>query len=346
MVKNLKKLTLCSIIISRVFKVDSFFFEIGIIIQLFILPLAILGWQYFSKSSSKLEWFLKSAGTLLFLIAAYRLFLWPGLSHYLRAAYFLIFIPGLFPTWYRVKGKPIWKSPSGAGQWVNFGFAVVLTVVSAWFWGNVLHGSTVPQHAVNLAFPLRNGDYYIGQGGGNRLLNAHLKVHRSDLPAWRGQMWGIDIVKLNPWGNRADGLYPNHVSRYAVWGDSVYAPCSGRVIATQNDIPDLNPPAKDPVNKAGNYVLIECDEGFVVLLAHLQQGSVVTPVGSKVNTDTRLGRVGNSGNSTEPHLHISAQWRVGTPMIFDADPLPILFNGHFLVRNNVIENFQGQEATL
>ncbi len=56
-------------------------------------------------------------------------------------------------------------------------------------------------------------------------------------------------------------------------------------------------------------------------------------LGSTVGTDTLLGRVGNTGNTGEPHLHIHAQ-RPGTPtMPLSGEPLPIRLNGWYPVRN-------------
>jgi hypothetical protein len=56
---------------------------------------------------------------------------------------------------------------------------------------------------------------------------------------------------------------------------------------------------------AGNHVLIE-SEGVVVAVCHLQQGSVTVRSGQRVRVGDVIGRCGNSGNSTEPHVHVQA----------------------------------------
>ncbi|QRY41053.1 M23 family metallopeptidase [Microbacterium hominis] len=56
---------------------------------------------------------------------------------------------------------------------------------------------------------------------------------------------------------------------------------------------------------AGNHVLIDRD-GVIVALCHLQRGSLVVRPGQRVRTGDVVGRCGNSGNSTEPHLHLQA----------------------------------------
>jgi murein DD-endopeptidase MepM/ murein hydrolase activator NlpD len=56
-----------------------------------------------------------------------------------------------------------------------------------------------------------------------------------------------------------------------------------------------------------------------------------------VNVGEGVYAVGNTGNTGEPHLHIHAQrlGRPGTPM--GGDPLPMRFDGRFLVRSEHIE---------
>jgi len=74
-----------------------------------------------------------------------------------------------------------------------------------------------------------------------------------------------------------------------------------------------------------------------VLLAHLRQGSLRVGQGMRVTTDTVVGLVGNSGNTTEPHLHVHAQRpaAAGRPPL-SGDPLPIRLGGRYLVRNDRI----------
>lgn len=57
-------------------------------------------------------------------------------------------------------------------------------------------------------------------------------------------------------------------------------------------------------------------------------GSIQVKKGEKVDTNRIIGRVGNSGNTSEPHLHIHAERK--------GKGVPILFNGRFLIRNDLI----------
>ncbi|MGO1885979.1 MAG: M23 family metallopeptidase [Citricoccus sp.] len=94
----------------------------------------------------------------------------------------------------------------------------------------------------------------------------------------------------------------------------------------------------------GNHVLIEvttrpvagrtAGRTAVVALCHLHRGSVTVRVGQRVSPGEVVGRCGNSGNSTEPHLHLHA---VDGPDLLHAGALPITFPGGF-PRNGEIVN--------
>jgi murein DD-endopeptidase MepM/ murein hydrolase activator NlpD len=92
-------------------------------------------------------------------------------------------------------------------------------------------------------------------------------------------------------------------------------------------------PDPDRTKLAGNHVLLDCG-GTEVLLAHLQRGSVLVAPGEHVTTGQRLGLIGNSGNTTEPHLHVSAQRRHDGEPLIGGVPVWVTVNGRYLVRND------------
>ena len=57
--------------------------------------------------------------------------------------------------------------------------------------------------------------------------------------AYRGQSYGVDIVKLDEWGFRANGLLPPDLNRHNIYGMPVYAPRAGEVIAALDGLPDM-----------------------------------------------------------------------------------------------------------
>ncbi|MEU6221730.1 M23 family metallopeptidase [Streptomyces sp. NPDC047022] len=155
-----------------------------------------------------------------------------------------------------------------------------------------------------LVFPLRGGSWYIAQGGG-RGLNHHFAF-----PEQRG---ALDILQVGPGGawtrhrarNGSDGLRGRNTS-HLVYGQPVHAPCDGTVVSAADHMDDQKPGTIRYQPPYGNHVWIETG-AEIVKLAHLRPGSVTVVKGDAVRAGQVLGEVGNSGNSTEPHLHIHAE---------------------------------------
>jgi hypothetical protein len=176
----------------------------------------------------------------------------------------------------------------------------------------------------------------VANGGGTETVNAHLMTLDPAVTrfrGYRGQSFGIDIVRLNKAGRTTNGLHPADPARYAIFDDPLYAPCSGRVVAARSDRPDMPVPRMDRDYLLGNHVVLACGAVHVVL-AHFRQGTVRLRPGMTVSTGQYLGRVGNSGNSQEPHLHLHAQTPGSQSQPIAGEPLPIRINGRDLVRND------------
>jgi hypothetical protein len=113
---------------------------------------------------------------------------------------------------------------------------------------------------------------------------------------------------------------PKVLGNYNIFGKEVIAVADGTVVGSRNDLPEQVPgalPANLPIDQAdGNFVVLDIGGSFV-LYAHLQPGSVAVKPGDKVKRGDRLGKVGNTGNSQAPHLHLH---------VMDG-PSPLLSNG-------------------
>ena len=233
----------------------------------------------------------------------------------------------------RIRRLP-WRAPRM--KWGSLLWRGILAIVAVGGLVTAILGRQPPaEHVIDLQFPLRGGVYYVVAGGGVELLNPHLMTLTEDrFRAYRGQSYGIDLLKLGAYGTRASGLLPADPARYAIYGDPVHAPCAGRVVQVQDGAPDMSPPQPDRTRMAGNHVLLDCN-GVHVLLAHLQPGTVRARRGEWIDAGAVIGLVGNSGNSNEPHLHIHAQRPAPAghePL--SGDPLPMRFDGRYLVRND------------
>ncbi len=174
-----------------------------------------------------------------------------------------------------------------------------------------------PRESIPVSFPLASGAYYVLQGGNSAIANP--------FHAMSGTRLALDIVRLNDSGNRANGVAPGSLSDYAIFGETVYSPCAGTTVAVRDDRPD-NPPGSPDTEHDPNYVTVKCGE-VEVFIAHLMRGSAAVAVGTTVAVGQALGKVGNSGYSLEPHLHIGAKK--------DGVEIGLVFDGRWLSMNSV-----------
>ena len=86
-----------------------------------------------------------------------------------------------------------------------------------------------------------------------------------------------------------------------------------------NKIRDVAIGESDPLKPCGNYVAIEGAPGENVYICHLRKGSVTVAVGDVVAPGDPIGQVGNSGNTSEPHIHMHVQ--DGTSVFAGSVPL-------------------------
>ncbi len=283
------------------------------------------------RCRSRTEWLLRTLAlaSYLVLIGVVGLaLLMPWFCAYGMA---LLALPASVAGWRRTASGA--SAAAGARLWFPAALAAFCTACLAW----AVMGHTPPRgEAASVAFPLKLGVFTVVNGGYSVLINPHMKaLARGNLQAYRGQSYALDIVKLNSYGVRARGVWPRELSRYEIFGEPVYCPCDGRVLLTENSRPDQTPPESDRQNPAGNFVYLECgDTG--ILLAHLMQSSIVVKAGERLHQGQFMGRVGNSGYSTEPHLHIHAQRKELGAAFLAADPLPLQLGGRYLVRNSFV----------
>jgi murein DD-endopeptidase MepM/ murein hydrolase activator NlpD len=191
---------------------------------------------------------------------------------------------------------------------------------------------------VNVAAPFANGTYIVAHGGSTETVNAHLHTLDRSVERfrpWRGQSLAVDIIRISPLGLRTDGWRPTNPARYATFGTPLLAPCAGTVAVAVDGLPDMPVPEMDREHLPGNFVMIDCGD-FAVALAHMRQGSVLVEVGDQVQVGDPIGEMGNSGNSSEPHLHFHAQRGIPEGAPFGGEPLGLTIGGRFLVRNHRI----------
>jgi hypothetical protein len=253
---------------------------------------------------------------------------------YLYAAVFL-----LITAWHLVRGRFLgngfWQASAGPTT-------LVLMVAGLGSIGGYMGylawlGRELPQvDTVDIAPPFGAGDYLVAQGGSGSLVNIHLHTLDESVERfrpWRGQSRALDIVRITPFGRHVEGWQPADPTRYVTFGTPVLAPCKGEVAKVMDGVQDMQVPEMDPGNIVGNYVAVDCGDFFVVL-AHLRQGSIQVRAGSRLDIGDTLGEMGNSGNSSGPHLHVHAQRGLPEEAPLSGRPLALTINGTFYVRND------------
>lgn len=304
----------------------STFNIIFLIIIHLVVPPVLLFSLLKRQPHSKLDFIIDVLFTSIFIIWISLSGSWSWFSLVFRYVWPLLFILIIYPSWKKVRTLPFHVKLE-KNQKLNMGISIFLSFVFATYLVFVVSSYVVPSNAIDLSLPLKDGTYYVGQGGSDSQMN----YHNSHPP----QQYALDIEKLNKFGLRAAGLYPDELKKYAIYGDSLYSPCNGKVLETRNNLPDLTPPNADPENATGNYISLTCDGiDATIYMAHMQEGSVAVDEGDFVKSGQKVGNVGNSGNTTEPHLHIHAEK--------DGIGVPILFDGKFLVRNHIVK--KGSES--
>jgi hypothetical protein len=110
---------------------------------------------------------------------------------------------------------------------------------------------------------------------------------------------------------------------YYSYGAEVFAPAAGTVVWSCDSLPDQQPGQMDPKNPIGNGVVIDHGNGEFSLLAHMQPRSLKVKTGDTVKAGALLGLCGNSGNTSEPHIHYHLQ---DGPDLKTAEGLPAPFS--------------------
>ena len=166
----------------------------------------------------------------------------------------------------------------------------------------------------NLRLPFE-GEWFVVWGGRTLEQNYHAVS--------RAQRFAHDFVKVAS-GNTHRGN-SRALDDYYCWNEKILAPAEGRVVAAVDGLPDQAIGTTNTAQPDGNHVILDLGNDEYALLAHLRQGSVRVKSGEQVSAGTELGRCGNSGNTSEPHLHFHLQ---NHPRFGEGDGLPAFFRDY------------------
>lgn len=160
-----------------------------------------------------------------------------------------------------------------------------------------------------------DGEWFVYWGGRDIQDN----YHAVDV----GQRFALDLLVMRD-GQSHSGD-PSRLESYHCWGRPILAPAGGVVLRAVDGLPDQAIGASDPENPAGNHIVIDFGNDEYGFLAHLRQGSVRVARGDAVAAGQEIGLCGNSGNTSEPHLHFHMQT---SPRLGQGEGLPAQFTNY------------------
>lgn len=163
------------------------------------------------------------------------------------------------------------------------------------------------------------------------------------------QRFAIDFVQLDA-EQRIVGGPLDQLASYPYFGAEIYAVADGVVVRRLDDLPEQTPPTLPSsitlAEADGNYVVLDIGNGRFAFFAHLQPGSVRVQVGDHVTRGQVLGLLGNTGNSSGPHLHFHV---MDGPGPLTSNGLPYVFrsfDSDGTVTTSDADLADGQAATI
>jgi len=159
--------------------------------------------------------------------------------------------------------------------------------------------------------PIRD-EWFVFWGGTNEFVNYHY--------VYENQRYAYDLVKVQ------DGQsYQNSPIRnedFYAFDEDIIAPADGKVVKVVDGIKDNVPGEMDERYATGNYVVIEHANNEFSMIAHFKKNSILVKSGDTVTEGQLIGKCGNSGNSSEAHIHFQV---MDSPDIVYGKSIRILF---------------------
>jgi murein DD-endopeptidase MepM/ murein hydrolase activator NlpD len=168
--------------------------------------------------------------------------------------------------------------------------------------------------SVRFRLPL-DGPVTVAWGGATREVNYHVGMP--------DQRWAYDLLVTS--GGRSARGAGTELGDFLAFDRPVRAPAAGLVRTAHDGEADEAPGAHRARGAFGNHVILEVVPGEYLFIAHLRRGSIRVRPGERVAAGEVIARVGNSGNSSEPHVHVHLQ---DTPYPHLGEAIPFEFAGY------------------
>ena len=155
----------------------------------------------------------------------------------------------------------------------------------------------IERNSTELILPFKD-KWTVTWGGDTAELNYHVES--------KAQKNAFDFVITDKNGKsyKTDG---NTNEDYYAFGKELIAPCDGEIVLVVDGVDDNVPGELNPIYVPGNTVILKTANNEYLFFAHFKQNSIKVKKGQKIKQGETLGLCGNSGNSSEPHLHFHIQ---------------------------------------
>ncbi len=148
-----------------------------------------------------------------------------------------------------------------------------------------------------LSLPFK-GSWFTFWGGDTKEQNYHVVS--------QAQKHAFDFLIIGKY-NRTYERSGTRNEDYYAFGKPIYAVCDATVVRVETGIPDNKPGEMNAAQPLGNSVVLKTEKEEYIVYAHFEEGTIQVKEGQQVTRGQRLGNCGNSGNSSEPHLHLHIQ---------------------------------------
>lgn len=292
-----------------------------------VVPGLLVTWHFLVPYGSVLDWAAVTLVLVSYVLFIYLVGSWAFASYYVRYALALASTAAVLLSLVGLSGLPLAES-TAAAPWLRDGLLAALSVVLLVLAVKAFAARFYDQTVLSLSFPFKGGVHSVFEGGNGRrsaLMNYHYgsAVHGKS-GVNNSMKYAVDITRLSAWGTDAQGAFPRRREQYPVFHETVLSPCDSLVAAVSDGQPNEEPwSGKGPYN-LGNYVLLRTGDHHV-LLGHLQAGSIQVKAGDPVKAGQPIAQAGNSGWTSQPHLHIQAM-RVNSDSFWKGEGVPISFD--------------------
>jgi murein DD-endopeptidase MepM/ murein hydrolase activator NlpD len=197
-------------------------------------------------------------------------------------------------------------------------------VAGLWILPHPIEAEAPARNATILSLPFR-GSWFVNWGGDTIEQNYH--------HAYANQKFAFDLLAVDSAGKSHTGDGKAN-SDYYVYGREILAPGDGTVIRVVEGVPENVPGEMDALHLVGNAVFIQHSPDETSVLAHMIPGSIRVKEGQRVHRGDIIGRCGNSGHSSEPHLHYHLQ---NAPLFRDGKGIKIFFTSVVVTEGGTTE---------